>query len=128
SSLVTFLLVLFVVKESLPQGERGQNVAAEKIPFLQSFKSSLTILYFLQFFVSISLAGLEATFAYFAAERAGLGTVELGYIFMIMGFAGALVQGGLVGRMTKKFGEGIVIQIGIIMSAFGFGLILLVDN
>ena len=30
--------------------------------------------------------------------------------------------------MTKRFGEGSVIQIGIVVSAIGFGLILLVDN
>ena len=82
----------------------------------------------LQLFTSLSLSGLEATFAYYAAKKAGLGTVQLGYIFMIMGFAGALVQGGLVGKMTKKFGEGFVIQIGIVVSAIGFGLILFVDS
>ena len=43
---------------------------------------------------------------------------------MIMGFAGAIVQGGLVGKLTKKYGEGKVIQGGIIVSAIGFGLIL----
>lgn len=47
---------------------------------------------------------------------------------MIMGLAGALVQGGLVGRLTKKYGEGIVIQIGIVISTIGFALILLVDS
>ena len=78
--------------------------------------------------MSISLAGLEATFAYFADDKAGLGTTELGYIFMIMGLAGAVVQGGLVGKMTKKFGEGNVIQIGIIVSTIGFATILLVNS
>ena len=45
-----------------------------------------------------------------------------------MGFAGAIVQGGLVGKLTKKYGEGKVIQGGIIVSAIGFALILLVDS
>jgi MFS family permease len=47
---------------------------------------------------------------------------------MIMGLAGAIVQGGLVGRLTKKLGEGFVIQLGIVISALGFGLILLIDS
>ncbi|WP_240374799.1 MFS transporter [Bacillus piscicola] len=127
SSLVTFLLVTFVLKESLPKEERGVQ-PKEKGPLLKTSGSTISMLYFLQLFVSISLAGLEATFAYFAAEKAGLGTIKLGYIFMIMGLAGAFVQGGLVGRMTKRFGEGSVIQIGIAVSAVGFGLILFVDN
>lgn len=128
SSLITFFLVLFIVKETLPKEARGQAVLAKKTSFFQFFKGATSILCFLQLFVSVSLAGLEATFAYFAAERAGLGAVELGYIFMIMGLAGAFVQGGLVGRMTKKFGEGVVIQVGIVTSAIGFGLILFVDS
>src|SRR5699024_6916160 len=74
-----------------------------------------------------SLAGLEATFAFFAADKAGLDAVTLGYIFMIMGFASALVQGSM-GPLTKKFGESFIIQAGISISGIGFGLILLVND
>ncbi|MBU9712625.1 MFS transporter [Evansella tamaricis] len=127
SSLLTFFFVMFVLKESLTLSG-PTNEPVKKTPLLKALNGPVSILYFLQLFVSLSLAGLEATFAYFAAETAGLDTVQLGYIFMIMGFSGALVQGGLVGRLTKKFGEGPVIQLGIVISALGFGLILLVDN
>jgi MFS transporter, DHA1 family, multidrug resistance protein len=127
SSLLTFFLILFVLKESLSPEQRS-NQSNSKRSLRKAISGPVSILYFLQLFVSLSLSGLEATFAYFAYERAGLGTVELGYIFMIMGLAGALVQGGLVGRLTKKYGEGIVIQIGIVISTIGFALILLVDS
>lgn len=127
SSFITFLLVLFVLKESLSEEERGSQ-DREKITLRTHLTGPISILYFLQLFVSLSLAGLEATFAYFVADRAGLGTVELGYLFMIMGFAGALVQGGLVGTLTKRLGEAFVIQLGIIISAIGFGLILLIND
>lgn len=126
SSLITVLLVVLVLKESLSRPK--EHVQTEKQSLRQVFGSPISILYVLQLFVSLSLAGLEATFAYFAAEKAGLGTVELGYIFMIMGLAGAVVQGGLVGTLTKKFGEGFVIQIGTVVSAIGFWLILFVDS
>lgn len=128
SSLLTFLLVTFVLKESLSPEQRGLSQHEKRTSIWQNLKGPTSILYFLQLFISLSLSGLEATFAYFAAQRAGLSTVELGYIFMIMGLAGAIVQGGLVGRFTKKYGEGFVIQGGIIVSALGFGLILLVDS
>ncbi|QOR66606.1 MFS transporter [Cytobacillus suaedae] len=127
SSLLTFFLILFVLKESLSPEQRS-NQAKERTPLRKAINGPVSILYFLQLFVSLSLSGLEATFAYFAYEKAGLGTVELGYIFMIMGLAGALVQGGLVGRLTKKYGEGIVIQIGIVISTIGFALILFIDS
>lgn len=127
SSIITFLLVAFVLKESLTPEQRNNHLR-ERTPLLKALKGPVSILFILQWFVSLSLSGLEATFAYFAYERASLGTVELGYIFMIMGLAGALVQGGIVGRLTKKYGEGLVIQIGIIISALGFILILFIDS
>lgn len=126
SSLITLVIIYFFLKESLQKNNtenQSNNVSRWK-----AFSGPASILFLLQLLISLSLSGLEATFAYFAAQKAGLGAVQLGYIFMIMGFAGALVQGGLVGRLTKKYGEGKVIQGGIIVSAIGFSLILLVDS
>ncbi|WP_277678405.1 MFS transporter [Gracilibacillus dipsosauri] len=127
SSLITLILVMLVLKESLDKDQAVEQ-QRKRPSFLKAIKDPTAPLFVLQWFVSISLAGLEATFAYFADDKAGLGTTELGYIFMIMGLAGAVVQGGLVGKMTKKFGEGNVIQIGIIVSTIGFATILLVNS
>lgn len=127
TSLITFLLVTFVLKESLSVEERNSQ-SKERSSLLKAFNGPVSVLFVLQLFVSLSLSGLEATFAYFAAEKARLGAVQLGYIFMIMGLAGAIVQGGLVGRMTKRIGEGKVIQLGIFISAVGFALILLIKG
>ncbi|MDQ0216752.1 multidrug resistance protein [Oikeobacillus pervagus] len=127
SSLITFFLVLILLKESLPKEKRNAHLE-KKSSMFAAFNGPVSILFILQLFISLSLSGLEATFAYFAAKKAGLGAIELGYIFMIMGLAGAIVQGGVVGRLTKKFGEGLVIQAGIIISAIGFACILLVDS
>lgn len=125
-SLATFFLVLVFLKESLPKEKRTYH--APKRLALSIWKEPVMFLYLLQWFVSFSLAGLEATFAYYAAQRAGLHSVELGYIFMIMGLASAFVQGGLIGKLIRTFGEGKVIQSGIVLSALGFALILLVHN
>ncbi|MBU8906816.1 MFS transporter [Desertibacillus haloalkaliphilus] len=127
SSFITLFLIFFMLRESLPLESR-QKRAKKKRSLRLELQGPKSILFYLQLFVSLSLAGLEATFAYFAAERAGLGPVQLGYIFMIMGLVGAMIQGGLVGRLTKKYGEGVVIQAGITISAIGFALILLIDN
>jgi MFS transporter, DHA1 family, multidrug resistance protein len=127
SSLITLILVFFLLKETL-QKKTEMVSSAEKPSLFQSFRGPSSVLFILQLFISLSLSGLEATFAYFAAKKAGLNATDLGYIFMIMGFAGAMVQGGLMGKLTKKYGEGKVIQGGIVVSAIGFGLILLVDS
>lgn len=125
SSFITLILVFLLLKES---AQKKGAVTKEKQSLWKAFSGAVSILFLVQLLISLSLSGLEATFAYFAAKKAGLGASQLGYIFMIMGFASAIVQGGLVGRLTKKYGERMVIQAGIIVSALGFGLILLVDS
>jgi len=127
-SLLTFFFVMFVLKESLTPEQRKAQETKKKAPFMAALKGPNAILFFIQLFVTLSLAGLEATYAYFAAATAGLEAVQLGYIFMIMGLAQAFVQGGLVGKLTKRFGEGFVIQLGIFISAVGFSLILFTEN
>jgi DHA1 family multidrug resistance protein-like MFS transporter len=123
SSFITLILVFLLLKES-----SQKNSSENRTSIWKAFNGTVSSLFFVQLLISLSLSGLEATFAYFAAKRAGLESTQLGYIFMIMGFAGAIVQGGLVGRLTKKYGENAVIQGGIVASAIGFGLILLVHN
>ncbi|MBR7553083.1 MFS transporter [Allobacillus sp. GCM10007491] len=126
-SFLTMIFVFFILKESIQLADRKQRMKKRKRAFGQALKSPMAMLYFLQFFISVSLSGLEATFAYFAAERAGLNAVSMGYVFMIMGLASAAVQGSM-GVLTKKFGEIKVIQMGIAVSAAGLGLILLTEN
>lgn len=125
SSLITLGLIFLFLKESSTVESRREH-SEKRLSFWNAFHGNLSILYILQFFISLSLSGLETTFAYFAAKKAGLDAANLGYIFMIMGFASAIVQGGMIGKLTKRYGENIVIQGGIIVSTIGFVVILLV--
>ncbi|MFE8699957.1 MFS transporter [Cytobacillus sp. FJAT-54145] len=125
-SIITFFFVFFVLKESLHSSVKKDS-SKEKSSWGSVVRGPLSMLYFLQFFISLSLSGLEATFAYFAAVKAGLDSVTLGYIFMIMGLASAFVQGSM-GKLTKRFGEATIIKVGILISAIGFGLILLIKD
>lgn len=127
SSIVTLVLIVLLLKESSTRESRIEN-AKQESSMWKAFSGNLSTLFILQLFISLSLSGLEATFAYFAADRAGMDSTEMGYVFMIMGLAGAVVQGGLMGKLTKQYGEGPVIQGGIIISAIGFALILLVND
>lgn len=127
SSFITFFLAWIFLKESLSKEQRART-QMERFFKKEAVAGPHFILLLLQLFVSISMAGLEATFAYFGAEKAGLDTVDLGYVFMIMGLASAMVQGGLIGKLTKRFGEGCVIQAGAVISAIGFALILFIDS
>ena len=125
-ALFTSIFVLFILKESLDKNK--EKSLSTKKSFFAELKTPLTWLYILQLVVTLSMAGLEAMYAYFVSQKIGMTTVELGYVFMIMGVASAIVQGGAVGVLSRKFGEGKVIQLGIFISAIGFLLILFSTN
>lgn len=127
-SLITAILVIVVLKESLTKEKRKIAASKPRVSFLAELKTPTTWLFIMQLMVSLSMAGLEAMYAYFVNDKLGYSSVQLGYIFMIMGVGSAIVQGGLVGRMTKKIGEGKVIQLGIVVSAIGFILVIFSVN
>lgn len=57
------------------------------------------------FFATISFAMLTATYALFANHRFNFDAVHSGYMFTYVGVLGAIIQGGLLGRLVKMFGE-----------------------
>lgn len=59
-------------------------------------------IYFL-FVIAFSI--MTASYALFTMFRFGFDALHNGYFFMFVGIVGAIIQGGLIGRLVKKFGE-----------------------
>jgi MFS transporter, DHA1 family, tetracycline resistance protein len=73
---------------------------------------------------SLSFSTFIAGFALFAERRymwngRPVGVREVGYIFAFTGLIGIFMQGGLVGRLVKMFGERTVVRIGFISMFLG---------
>jgi DHA1 family multidrug resistance protein-like MFS transporter len=124
-SFVSFVFAYFVLKESLPVSKRSQRNKEKAVSRWTAFAGSLKYLYVLSFFVSFTLAGLEATLQYFQMERIGATPFDIGMMFLASGVVGALIQGGVIRRLVKPGSEPRVIAIGLILSAAGFLLLLL---
>jgi MFS family permease len=75
------------------------------------------------FAVTVAFVGMEATFALLGARRFDLGPRGLGLVFTGVGVVMALVQGGLVGRLSDRFGDRGVAVAGAVM--LGAGLVAL---
>jgi MFS family permease len=65
---------------------------------------------------------LEAVFAIFCNDRFGFEELQVGGFFAFVGLIIIIVQGGLVGRLTRRFGEWNLLISGAIGVAVAMGL------
>jgi DHA1 family multidrug resistance protein-like MFS transporter len=127
-SLLVFVAALFTLPESLPPELWTSREQGKRISRWTAFHGPLKYLYVLAFFVTFSLAILEATLQLFGIERFEVTPMQIGMMFFFCGLAGAVVQGGIVRRRVKKGQEGQYIAIGLIISAAGFFLLLTANS
>jgi MFS family permease len=79
-----------------------------------------------QFLVFIfSFSAFFSGFALFAERRFTwqghpFGPREVGYVYAYVGVLAILLQGGLIGRLVKKYGEWKLVQIGFVVSTIGY--------
>lgn len=77
------------------------------------------------FLATVAFAMMTATFALFAAHRFKFDAWHTGFLFGYVGIIGAVIQGGLLGRLVKMFGDKPLTVIGTALfavSVFGFTL------
>jgi len=136
-STVAFVLTLIFLKESLSTEIRERMAALTPETRRERFRKAVAdprvaLLIGLSFIATFAFAGLEATFAMWSRRQYGWGPEQNGYLFAFVGIMGALVQGGLIGRLAKRFGEpalivhgGIALTIGVLLIPFSTTLPLL---
>jgi MFS family permease len=87
-----------------------------------------------QFFLfTFAFAIFTSGFALYAERRITwnghvFGAREVGYTFAYSGFLGIILQGGLIGRLVKRFGELPLISFGWISMALGYVLLAAATN
>ena len=69
------------------------------------------------FFFAFSFSFFISGFALFSERRMNLGPKQVGYVFAWVGFLGIILQGGLMGRLVKRFGERTLVWTGFFVSA-----------
>jgi len=131
----TVLLPAHPVRPALEPGEDAGPAApgGERLgltdwgTYAQYFKRPGLAPILWQFFCfAVSFALYTGGFALFAAHRLGYGTTDVARLMAYAGFLGVILQGGLIGRLVKMFGESKLLLAGFaFMSlscvAYGFG-------
>lgn len=83
----------------------------------------------LQFFMfCLAFSTFQSGFALFAERRfqhdgVRFGPKEVGYLFAYAGFLGVILQGGLIGRLVKRFGEEKLALSGFFAAMLGYAFV-----
>jgi DHA1 family tetracycline resistance protein-like MFS transporter len=75
------------------------------------------------FLVILAFSGMESTFALWAMRQFGWGPRQVAYVFAYVGVLSAVLQGGLIGRLSRRFGEERLLLAGLAL--IGLGLLAL---
>jgi DHA1 family tetracycline resistance protein-like MFS transporter len=96
----------FLLPESLSAEHRSAARRGGIVEVLeQTGVSQLGAVLATYFFSTVAFAMMTATFALFAAHRFKFDEAKTGYLFAYVGVIGAVIQGGLLGRLVKMFGD-----------------------
>ena len=72
---------------------------------------------------TVAFTAMEAVFPLFTQHSFGWKAIQNGYIFTYAGIVIVLMQGGLVGRLVKRWGECSLLIAGLVMLAAGLALL-----
>jgi len=127
-SFVAFVLTITFLKESLPADVRAKTIQGPRPNRWVQMRDAMNRpgigpLITISFLATFVFAGMETTFAMWSRRQLGWGPEQNGYLFAFIGIIAAVLQGGAVGRLTKRFGEGNLIIQGAVALAIGMIMI-----
>lgn len=119
-SAAAFLLGFLRLQESHRPGQGGARTfsfAAAAESLRERRRGVLLLLFLLQVW---AFANLEAMFSLLGKERLQYDKSDMGDVFLFVGLVTAIVQGGLIHRLTKRMGVRTVFAVATVGLAIGF--------
>ena len=119
------VLVYFILPESLPREHRAKPhedaSVAEVFRHGRGWMFALVIATY--FFLIASFAIMTTLFALFTEKRFGYDAYANGYLFGFVGVLAVIIQGGLIGRLIKIFGEVTLTRAGMLFTTASLALL-----
>ena len=128
-SALAFILVTAILKESLPPtGPRAPSASRWELARNSMGRPTLRLLILLFFAITAAFAGMETTFALWTKDAFGWGPEQVGWLFFFVGCVLIVVQGGVIGPLSRRLGEARLVLIGSAAIALGLGTVTLSAN
>ena len=126
-SLLGFIFALISlpkIQVSQKQGSRKASIFPKLNDLAKTLQSPLiNILIVIFFLINLGLLGAQTTLALWLERQFNWGPQETGYTLMFCAVVATILQGGMIGTLTKKFGEVNLLISGV--AFLGMGLFLL---
>jgi MFS transporter, DHA1 family, tetracycline resistance protein len=127
-ALANALAVIALLPEPKEHADRLQNLESAAGVWSGSFGRWLAFLV-LTYFVSIAgFAIVTMIYPQVSNRRFGLSQSQISWIFVLLGLIGALIQGGAIGRLAKRFGDYKLAVVGLAVMAASMALMALGTN
>lgn len=125
-SLANFVATWYLLPESRPAHvPRTARAVHSRLEALRKAltRPTLPALLVVYFLVVAAFSGYETTFALFSQERYGFTEETTGYFYAYVGIILSFVQGALVGRVVRKWGESRVVPAAVVVLGGALALI-----
>lgn len=108
--------------ESKKASERGARtgMAALRSELAKPGVLALIGIYFLAI---AAFSAMENTYSFLATDRYALDQQKVFYLFAYIGVLVVIVQGGLIGPLTRRFGEKPLLVVGLVLQGTGLALL-----
>ncbi|MBT4739459.1 MAG: MFS transporter [Rhodospirillaceae bacterium] len=125
--LFAVLVTIVSFRETHPKEKRSAKPVSLRLISLKGAGRYLTlpvlgVLIGLNFMFVAGASMMDSTFALYAFKEHGFGPNDIGFLFTYMGIVMAIVQGGTIGPLTRRFGDAQVLRAGLFIYTIGLGL------
>jgi len=123
-SLLNFVLAVLWLKETRKPDTKRPERSIHPSTFIKVAKHPVVgLCIVLTFVMTFAFAIMESSFTLFAEHVRDLDARSVGRMFGVAGLTMIAVQGGLIGRLVKRFGEATLVPLGV--GLLSLGLLLL---
>jgi len=126
-SLISILLTIFWLPETLPPEKRGQTDTRSVFSFNALFKAvshpAVGFLLVLLFAQQIAFGGFEQMLALFTLTQLGMNASRNAIIFVYVGLIVVAVQGYFIGRWSRRVGDRRLVYFGLATLAVGLTIL-----